>query len=62
VKKAVNMALRAAGKRNRTLSTAAVATDRRLAESPDASVRWIGRDALKELTNTTTSRRLGASR
>ena len=51
VKKAVNMALRAIGKRNRALNTAALATARRLAASEDATARWIGRDALKELTS-----------
>jgi 3-methyladenine DNA glycosylase AlkD len=49
VKKAVNMALRAVGKRNRTLHAAAIATARRLAKSPDATASWVGRDALREL-------------
>lgn len=49
VKKAVNMALRAIGKRNRALNAAAVATARRLAASDDDTARWIGRDALREL-------------
>jgi 3-methyladenine DNA glycosylase AlkD len=51
VKKAVNMALRAIGKRNPVLRTAAVRTARRLAGSDDATARWIGSDALKELTD-----------
>jgi 3-methyladenine DNA glycosylase AlkD len=51
VKKAVNMALRAIGKRNAALSAAAVATARRLASSKDPTARWIGSDALKELTS-----------
>ena len=51
VKKAVNMALRAIGKRNRALNTAALATARRLAASEDVTARWIGRDAIKELTS-----------
>ena len=50
VKKAVNMALGAIGRRNQTLNAAAVATARRLAGSENATARWIGRDALKELT------------
>jgi 3-methyladenine DNA glycosylase AlkD len=50
VKKAVNMALRATGKRNRELKVAAVAVAERLAESPDAAARWVGKDALRELT------------
>ena len=51
VKKAVNMALRAIGKRNRALNAAAVATARRLAKSEVPAARWIGSDALKELTS-----------
>ena len=50
VKKAVNMALRATGKRNRVLHAAAVEVARRLADSPDATARWVGKDALRELT------------
>ena len=50
VKKAVNMALRAIGKRNRALRSAAVAVARRLADSEDATARWVGKDALRELT------------
>jgi 3-methyladenine DNA glycosylase AlkD len=49
VKKAVTMALKAIGRRDRVLSAAAVATARRLAASEDATARWIGSDALKEL-------------
>jgi 3-methyladenine DNA glycosylase AlkD len=62
VKKAVNMALRALGKRNAALNTAAVATARRLAESADATSRWIGNDALRELTSAGVTRRLSQSR
>ena len=51
VKKAVNMALRAIGKRNRALNAAAVASARRLAGSPDCTARWVGKDALRELTS-----------
>lgn len=49
VRKAVNMALRAIGKRNRALKVAAVAAARRLSESTDATARWVGKDALREL-------------
>lgn len=59
VKKAVNMALRAIGKRNRTLNAAAVAAARRLADSPNATARWIGKDALRELTSPVVIQRLG---
>jgi 3-methyladenine DNA glycosylase AlkD len=51
VKKATNMALRAIGKRNRALNAAAVVVARRLAESKDATARWVGTDALRELTS-----------
>jgi len=49
VKKAVNMALRAIGKRNRALRAKAMEVSRRLADSDDATRRWVGRDALREL-------------
>ncbi|MCW1921203.1 DNA alkylation repair protein [Luteolibacter arcticus] len=48
VKKAVNMALRAIGKRNLPLHTAATATAKRLGASEKPASRWIGKDALKE--------------
>jgi 3-methyladenine DNA glycosylase AlkD len=49
VKKAVNMALRAIGKRNLALHAAALATAERLANSTDAAARWVGKDAMREL-------------
>ena len=49
VKKAVNMALRAIGKRNPALNKAAVAVAQRLSGSQDATARWIGKDAIREL-------------
>lgn len=49
VKKAVNMALRATGKRNAALHAAATATAERLADSSDLTARWNGKDALREL-------------
>jgi len=58
VKKAVNMALRAVGKRNRVLHAAAVEVARRLADSVDAAARWIGKDALRELTSPGVAKRL----
>jgi 3-methyladenine DNA glycosylase AlkD len=51
VKKATNMALRAIGKRNRALNAAAVVVAQRLAESKHAAARWVGTDALRELTS-----------
>jgi 3-methyladenine DNA glycosylase AlkD len=60
VKKAVNMALRAIGKRNPALNAAAVTVARRLADSPTASARWVGKDALRELTSPSVTRRLAS--
>jgi 3-methyladenine DNA glycosylase AlkD len=58
VKKAVNMALRAIGKRNRALNTAAAVVARRLADSPDATARWVGKDALRELSSHGVTKRI----
>jgi len=58
VKKAVNMALRAIGKRNPALNAAAVTVTRRLADSPQPTARWVGKDALRELTSPSVTRRL----
>ena len=49
VKKAVSMALRAVGTRNRVLRDAAVNVARRLTSAPDPTMNWIGKDALKVL-------------
>jgi len=62
VKKAVNMALRAIGKRNPALNTAAVATATRLAKSSTPSARWIGQNAFRELTSPSVKRRLTEKR
>lgn len=59
VKKAVNMALRAVGKRNRKLNAAAVSLARRLSDSDDSTARWVGRDALRELTSPSVMKWLG---
>lgn len=58
VKKAVNMALRAIGKRNRALNAAAIDMARRLASSDDPTARWNGKDALRELVSAGVARRL----
>lgn len=50
VKKGVSWALRGIGRRSPALKTPALALARTLAESPQTSARWIGRDALKDLT------------
>jgi len=58
VKKATNMALRAIGKRNRALNAAATVVARRLADSKDETARWVGKNALRELTSPAVTRRL----
>ena len=58
VKKAVNMALRAVGKRNRALNAAALTVAQRLADSKDETKRWVGRDAVRELTSASVVARL----
>jgi len=60
VKKAVNMALRAVGKRNAALNSAARDLAKELAASPNPAARWIGMDALRELTGASVTRRLAA--
>jgi len=62
VKKAVNMALRAVGKRNAALNAAAVEVARRLAASADLNAAWVGKDAVRELTSASVVRRLAAKR
>jgi 3-methyladenine DNA glycosylase AlkD len=51
VKKAVNWALRAIGRRNFELNAAAVAVANRLALSEAAAARWVGKNALRELSS-----------
>jgi 3-methyladenine DNA glycosylase AlkD len=62
VKKGVSWALRVIGRRNQALNAAAVATSRRLVESPDTAARWIGREALRELTGPVVRRQLARRR
>ena len=50
VKKAVNWALRNVGKRSHACHAPALALAHKLAESADRTERWIGKDAVKELT------------
>jgi 3-methyladenine DNA glycosylase AlkD len=62
VKKGVSWALRAVGRRTPALNRAAVATARRLAATDDAGARWVGKDALRELTSPAVQRRVAAGR
>ena len=51
VKRGVNWALRQIGKRSSGLNRRAVAPGRRLRASESRSARWIGSDAVRELTS-----------
>ena len=62
VKKAVNWALRSIGKRNPSLNKAAIASAKRLAGSGDSTARWIGKDALREITSPAVQNRLARKR
>jgi 3-methyladenine DNA glycosylase AlkD len=59
VKKAVNWALRSIGKRNPALNAASVVVAKRLSGSANAAARWVGKDAHRELTSASVTRRLG---
>ena len=62
VMKAVNMALRAIGKRNSALHAEAVTVAQRLAASTQAAERWVGKDAIRELTSPNVIKRLRTRR
>jgi 3-methyladenine DNA glycosylase AlkD len=59
VKKGVSWALRHIGHRNKKLHGAAVKTATRLSMSEDATERWVGKDALKDLTRPLVLRKVG---
>jgi 3-methyladenine DNA glycosylase AlkD len=58
VKKGVSWALRLIGRRNLSLNAASVELAGRLAASTQPAARWVGKDALKELTSPAVRRRL----
>jgi 3-methyladenine DNA glycosylase AlkD len=60
VKKGVSWALRLAGRRSAVLHAATVELARRLAASPHAAARWVGKDALRDLTKPAVLSRLAA--
>lgn len=62
VKKGVDMALRAVGKRNAALNAACVATAKRLAKESDPTARWVGSHALRELESPAVRKRLAGRR
>ncbi|HEX2749770.1 MAG TPA: DNA alkylation repair protein [Verrucomicrobiales bacterium] len=58
VKKAVNWALRSIGGRNAGLHQAALAVAERLAASTDRCARWVGSDAVRQLSRAVVLKRL----
>jgi 3-methyladenine DNA glycosylase AlkD len=58
VKKGVNWALRGVGERSLALNKAAVALAKKLAASSEPTPRWIGKDALRQLSTAATQKRL----
>lgn len=58
VKKGVSWALRVIGRRNAELNKAAKELAQRLADSPDPTSRWLGREALREFKRPVVTRRL----
>ena len=50
VKKGVSWALRGIGHRSPSLNSAAQAVAKRLAKSDDSTARWVGKDALRDIT------------
>ena len=58
VRKGASWALRTTGRRNAVLHDAAMAVARRLAAADDAGSRWVGKDAVRELTGPIVARQL----
>ena len=61
VKKAVSWALRGVGRRSIALNRKSIALAQKLAASEAAAPRWIGKDALRELSSTAVQKRLKAA-
>jgi 3-methyladenine DNA glycosylase AlkD len=62
VRRGVSWALRTTGRRNADLHRAALAVAERLATSPHAGARWVGKDAVRELTGPIVARTLQRKR
>nr|WP_256439738.1 DNA alkylation repair protein [Candidatus Chloroploca mongolica] len=58
VKKAVNWAIREIGQRSAELNETAIAVAQRLQASDSRTARWVGSDALRELTSTKIAQRV----
>jgi len=61
VKKAVNWALRGIGKRNTRLCKSALQTAKEMMKLDSRSARWIASDAIRELSNQKTEKRIAAT-
>lgn len=62
VKKSVSWALRSLGRRNAALHAASVKVAERLSISSKPAARWVGKDALRELTSPSLKKRLARKR
>lgn len=62
VKKGVSWALRHVGHRNAALHAAAVKTATKLSKSEDATERWVGKDALRDITRPAVLKKVRAKR
>jgi len=62
VKKGVSWALRHIGHRNARLHAAAIKTATKLSKSADATERWVGKDALRDLTRPAVIKKVRAKR
>jgi 3-methyladenine DNA glycosylase AlkD len=60
VKKGVSWALRSIGQRNAVLNAAAIDLARHLADSAEPAARWVGRDALRDVTRPVVQRRIAS--
>lgn len=60
VKKGVSWALRGIGHRSPVLHAAAMKTATRLSKSEDATERWVGKDALRDITRPTVIKKVRA--
>ena len=58
VKKGVSWALRVVGRRSMDLNESCIALSKRLAASDNPAARWIGKDALRELTGKIVTKQL----
>ena len=62
MKKGVSWALRHIGHRNAGLHAAAVKSATRLSKSDDATERWVGKDALRDLLRPLVIKKVSAKR